>query len=283
MIKDMIAKLEADAEAEQSQKGWCDEQMAQAMEKRDTNIGAIEGDFASITESKATIATLNEEVETLTAEIADLYKALNEQTDMRKAESAENATTLKDAKAGKNAVTAAIQVLRDFYDNAFLQFVPEKAGADGKTVGDLAPKTGFGTGASSADYSGKQDGASGIIGLMEVIKSDFEGTIEATQDAETKAQEDYESYKTETTDSVSEKKDSMRTKKGEIAQTEAALFDFKDDLKEHTDLKKEALSELSKLKPSCVSTGSSYAERVARREQEIESLKNAKMLLTEMS
>jgi len=42
------------------------------------------------------------------------------------------------------------------------------------------------------------------------------------------------------------------------------------------------MDELAKLKPACVSTGSSYSERVARREQEIESLKNAYVILNEM-
>merc|ERR1719379_1859786 len=62
MIKDMVAKLEADAEAEQTQKGWCDEEMQKATE--------------------------TETSQTLTAEIAELYAALKEQTEFRAAEKA---------------------------------------------------------------------------------------------------------------------------------------------------------------------------------------------------
>merc|ERR1719265_1134258 len=43
MIKDMIAKLEADAAAEGDQKAWCDSEMEKATSKRDENIGNIEG------------------------------------------------------------------------------------------------------------------------------------------------------------------------------------------------------------------------------------------------
>jgi len=42
MIKDMIAKLQADASAESDQKQWCDEEIGKAMTKRDTNTGEVE-------------------------------------------------------------------------------------------------------------------------------------------------------------------------------------------------------------------------------------------------
>merc|ERR1719310_302075 len=115
MIKDLIAKLEADAEAEQDQKGWCDEEMEKATSKRDENIGAMEGDIASITKTTGEIDTLTREIAKLETEIADLYNALNEATAMRKAEKAENSKTVEDATAGLNAVKAAIKVLEDFY------------------------------------------------------------------------------------------------------------------------------------------------------------------------
>merc|ERR1719191_1782526 len=106
MIKDLIAKLEADAEAEQDQKGWCDEEMEKATSKRDENIGAMEGDMASITKTTATIDTLSREMAKLEIEIADLYKALNQATELRKSEKATNEKTVADATAGLNAVKA---------------------------------------------------------------------------------------------------------------------------------------------------------------------------------
>merc|ERR1719160_1581326 len=42
MIKDMVAKLEADAAAEGDQKAWCDSEMEKATSKRDENIGNME-------------------------------------------------------------------------------------------------------------------------------------------------------------------------------------------------------------------------------------------------
>jgi len=282
MIKDLIAKLEADAEAEQDQKGWCDEEMEKATSKRDENIGKMEGDMASIAKTSATIDQLTREIAELEVEIADLYKALNEATDLRKAQKATNDKTVADATAGLNAVKAAIKVLEDFY-GSFIQikasYKPPKGDADGNTVGDLAPDTGF----SNENYEGNQDAASGIMGLMAVIKSDFEGTISATKDEEKAAADEFKTFKSDTEGDLDQKKGSVDTKQGELKTAKADLVGYKDDLKNHGDLKKEALDELAKLKPACVGTGMDYAERVARREQEIESLKNAYLIFDDLS
>merc|ERR1719261_144508 len=110
MIKDLVAKLEADAAAEADQKAWCDEEMEKATSSRDENIGAMEGDLASKTSAEAKIAKLEEEIQELLAEIAELNKALNEATQLRNKENAENTKTLADANAGLAGVTKATQL-----------------------------------------------------------------------------------------------------------------------------------------------------------------------------
>jgi len=280
MIKDMVAKLEADAASESDQKQWCDDEMEKATSSRDENIGAMEGDLASKTKAESTIAKLKEEIAQLLQEIADLTKALNEATTLRGTEQRENQQTESDATAGLAGVNKAMKILKDFYDNAFVQtnahYKPPKGDADGNTVGDLAPDT------FSGDFAGNQDAATGIIGQLDVIKSDFEANIEATQNAEQDAADKFEEFKTESESDISEKEGLVKTKEGEVKSTTSDLSDHNEDLKEHTDLKVEALQELAKLKPACVDTGSDYAEQVARREQEIESLKNAYMIFDEM-
>merc|ERR1719420_1334241 len=182
LIKDLVAKLEADASAEADQKAWCDEEMEKSTSKRDENIGAMEGDLAAKTSAEAKIAKLEEEIATLTSEVAELTKALNEATQLRGQEKAENTKTLADANGGLAGVKKAMKILKDFYDNALIQtgtsYKPPKGDASGNTVGDLAPDT------FSGDFAGNQDAASGIIGQLDVIKSDFEANIDATKSAE---------------------------------------------------------------------------------------------------
>jgi len=278
LIKDMMAKLEADASAEADQKAWCDEEMEKSTSKRDENIGAMEGDLASKSSAEAKIAKLEEEIATLMSEVSELTKALNEATQLRGVEQKENTRVLADCTAGLAGVTKAMKILHDFYDNALIQtqYKPPKGDASGNTVGDLAPDS------FSGDFSGNQDAATGIIGQLDVIKSDFEANIDATKQAEDDAESAFQSYKSDTETDMETKEGEIKDKTGEKASTTGDLADYKDDLHTHTVLKADALKELAKLEPACVSTGNDYAEKVARREQEIESLKNAYLIFDEM-
>jgi hypothetical protein len=279
MVKDLIAKLEADAAAEQDQKGWCDDEMKKQTEARDEAIANVEGDLASKTSAESKIAKLTEEINELLIEIAEQKKALNEAQQLRSVESKDNAKTLKDAEAGLAGVKKAMKILKAFYDNALIQtkkYTPPKADADGNTVGDLAPDT------FEGDFSGNQDAASGIIGQLDVIKSDFEGTIDATKTAEAEAKDEFSSYKSEAESNISEKEGTVESKQAEVTTEKGNFADYKDDLSDHLKNKADALGELAKLKPACVDTGSDYAEKVARRNQEIEALKNAYVILDEM-
>merc|ERR1711985_95965 len=104
-----------------SQKSFCDEEMKKATEDRDTAIGDVETQSANIDKAKSKIAQLIEEIDTLSTEIADLRKGLFEATELRAAEKADNTKTIGDSEAGLEAVKDAIAVLKEFYDNAFIQ------------------------------------------------------------------------------------------------------------------------------------------------------------------
>merc|ERR1719207_446989 len=107
MIKDMVAKLEADAAAEADQKAWWYDEMKKAMDSRDTNIGEIEGDTAASTEADSKAKTLAEEINVLMQENADTTKGLKEATALRAEDAAQNAKTLEEANAGLAGVKKA--------------------------------------------------------------------------------------------------------------------------------------------------------------------------------
>merc|ERR1719263_318853 len=195
MIKDLVEKLKADAAAEQDQKAWCDSEMEKATSSRDENQGGRENDLANKAKAEATIAKLEEEIAGLLAEIADLKKALNEATELRVKDKAENTKTKADATAGLAGVNQAMKILHEFYDNALVQtgvsYKPPKSDASGNTVGDLAPPS------FEGDFHGNQDASVGIIGQLDVIKADCEANIEATDTAESDAESAFQAFKTE--------------------------------------------------------------------------------------
>merc|ERR1719473_2089257 len=97
LIKDLIAKLKADAKAEAEQKGFCDKGMLEATTARDEAKMTIEEKTADISENEAEKAELTSEINALQKAIAENKKALNEATELRDKERSENEKTLADA------------------------------------------------------------------------------------------------------------------------------------------------------------------------------------------
>jgi predicted nucleic acid-binding Zn-ribbon protein len=276
IIKDLIAKLQEDAENEATQKGFCDTNMAAAVSDRDTANAQIEEAMATISKLTAEKAQLQQDIEDLKKAIADNLKALNEATELRNAEKAENQATIETATEGKTAVDLAISILKDFYENAFIQtkkYVPPNADRSGMTVADKAPE------AFSGTYHGNQGQSKGILGLLDVILSDFERTIETTEDSEATAQASFDQFEADTKADNEDKENQIDTKEKRIADIEDELVETEEDKQDASTLKKNAIAELKKLKPMCVEGEETYEQRVAKREKEIQSLKDAMQML----
>jgi DNA repair exonuclease SbcCD ATPase subunit len=141
----------------------------------------------------------------------------------------------------------------------------------------MAPEDDFGT----SDYGGKTDASKSILGLLDVIKSDFEKTISDTESDEEAAADAYEQFKGDAQKSIDDKSDLKGTKEGDKTTAELDITQAEADLKAETTNLNNELEELEKLKPVCVESGATHAERTARREQEIEALKEALKILEE--
>merc|ERR1719158_2351463 len=142
-------------------------------------------------------------------------------------------------------------------------------------MGDM-PDAGF-----DGAYKGGQSGAKGIIGMMEVIRDDFARTIKFTEKAEKTAAKDFMEFETETKMSLAAKTNTNQAKSAELAETQDTIHADNESMVEEQKLLDKALQELLELQPACVPKVESYADRVAKREQEIESLKKALCTLDE--
>merc|ERR1719310_1444668 len=164
LITDMIATLEADAEADASQKAYCDKEISEATAKKDDLTAESDKLSTKIAQDKAASAKLKEEVATLQNELASMAKAKAEADKLRAEENAAYKTNSAEMKMGIEGVQKALSVLKEYYAKA------DKSHA-------------------SADGAG-----SGIIGLLEVCESDFtKGLTEMTAQEETVAA-DYKAY-----------------------------------------------------------------------------------------
>merc|ERR1719157_265552 len=246
MIKDLIVKLMEEANEEAEHKGWCDTELSTNEQTRKEKTEAVETLHAEIDELEASIAKLTEEITDLTKAVAELDAAVASATNIPEEEKAKNTVTIKDSQDAQTAVAQALGVLKDFYAKAAeaTSFVQEPEVFD-------------------EPYKGMGSENGGVVGMIEVIQSDF-----ARLEAETSAAE-AEAQKTKDIEHKSSKKQNQ----------EQSLQEKKTDLDGTQKELDAALAYYEKLKPSCVDAGVSYEDRVARRKEEIESLQEALRIL----
>merc|ERR1719375_1382242 len=269
MIQDLIARLEEEENAEAEHKAWCDEELHTNENTRKEKTEAVEMLHAEVDGLTAAIQKLEEELAETAAAISELAAAMKEATSLRQAEKAKNTATIADAKAAQEAVASALVVLKDFYEKA------AKATALVQTSSKAADPEIF---ESDADdkFTGQQGRSKGVIGLLEVIESDF-----ARLEAETSAAE--EEYDEFMTDSAVDK----ATKETDVEHISAKKQDFEQELQSQKDDLEDTQEELGaglkyfdKLKPSCINAKVSYEDRVAQRNEEIASLQEALKILS---
>jgi hypothetical protein len=273
LIQELIERLLQEAANEANQKGWCDKATADATQKRTYAADEIEGLNAKMAKLEALSAKLGEELKELEKDIKELTDAQAEAEKNRKEEKAENANTVSEAKAGLDAVKMAIDILDKFYKTSAKAKV-DLSLAQGPL--DDAPDAGFDNGEA---YQGAGGEAGGIIGMMEVIQSDFERTISETKKAEAQAEKEHLEFMTETSKSLAEKNVAKKEKTRLKDETDNNFNDAEDEMTSQTKILVTSIKELMELKAACVDTGMSYADRVAMREQEIASLKKALCIL----
>merc|ERR1719482_1254061 len=167
LIQEMIEKLEEEAAKEAAHKAFCDKEMSETKAKKEDKESEIEDLTTKIDKATAKIAKLTEEIATLEEELGAIAKAQKEADAIRTEEKAAWEAAKADYESGIEGVGMALKVLRDYYaekEEALIQAKHDKA-----------------TGA-----------ATGIIGMLEVVESDFTKSLAEGTAKEAMAVEEYE-------------------------------------------------------------------------------------------
>merc|ERR1719440_69463 len=121
------------------------------------------------------------------------------------------------------------------------------------------------------NFEGQQGSGGGVMGMLEVIESDFLRLKAETSADEKTAQREYDEFMKEATENK-EKKHEKETK----------LRLDKDKALESTSKKLDAANKyFDTLKPTCINTDVNFEERSAARKEEIKALKEAYSILDE--
>jgi len=268
MIKDLLVRLMEEANNEADHKAWCDEEISANKATRDTK-SAEASDLASRSdELQALEAKLSQEIADLHDAIASIDKAVGEATKARAEEKDANDATLRDARAAQAAVAQAIEILKEFQSRAAesTTFVQQTPAEDAPETFDKA-------------YTGMQGASGGVIGMLEVIESDFARLEANTVSSEEGAQGTFKKF---TEDSAVDKavmEKESRHKGFDKERTARSLHQARKDLEETQAELDAALEYYNRLRPSCIDTGNTYEDRVQRRREEIQSLQEALQIL----
>merc|ERR1719486_155488 len=263
----MIAKLEAEAKAEATEKAYCDEEMSKTEAKKSELDAEMSKLTSKIDLAAAKSAELKEDVKTLQAELATLSR---EQADMNSIRSEEKAAYDKakaDLELGISGVQKALGVLKDYYQGA--AFVQSTPSFDAFMQQPAAPK--------------KHDKASGaggsIIDILEVCESDFAKSLAAEEAEEADAIEVYEKTTQENKLSTTMKSQDVKYKTKEFKGLDKSISDLSGDRDTTNTELSAVLDYYAKIKGRCIAKPETYEERKARREAEINGLKEALSIL----
>jgi hypothetical protein len=259
LVEEMIAKLTAEAAEEADQKSFCDEEMSESKAKQADLSGKLDKISARISKAESGKAKLLEDIKMLENAISEIDAGQAEATKVRQEEHAEFLKASKDFKDSAAAVAKAIDVLSEYYSSAgFVQ-----------------------TSQPDASFGGaKGDVGSTIVSVLEVAESDFTSLLAESEADETSAQESYDKLTQENAITKATKTGDVKGKTSEVKQLEVALGNYKENKATTTEELDAVLTYLDKLKPQCETKVMSYADKKAKREQEIAGLKEALTILS---
>jgi len=268
MIKELLVKLMEEANEEADQHAYCTSELATNKKTREVRTAEVEQLTAQVDKLTSETATLATEIQQLSDSMAEVRGQQAEAQKLRNEEKKSNAQASADAKEAQLAVQQAIEVLRSFY-----------AGAGDASAAALLQSGSKGKKRAAEPYQGMQDGSTGVLGMLEVVLSDFARLDSETSSAEDQAEAAREKFMAESNEDLAVKGAEVEHKESKKQQKEELLRSSKKELGLTQEELSQALDYYDKLKADCVDDGLSYEERWQRRKEEIESLKQALRIL----
>lgn len=269
MLQTMVDRMEKDALEETTEQSYCDKEVKTNKATREEKTDAVATLQAEVDELNATIAKLGEDAVKLSDAISETTSAMNTATELRQKEKSNNDATVKDAKDAQKAVAQAIKVLGDFYSKAGTPSLVQRT-ARSASMASQAPKV-FG----DESYKGQQTAQGGVVGMLEVIQSDFARIEAETSAEETAAAKEHEGFMEESKVDKAVKLKDLEHTKSKKQEKESQIVSAEEDLKNTQKELDAAMTYFETLKPKCLDAGASYEERKARREEEIKQMQEA--------
>merc|ERR1719235_2945478 len=246
LITDLIARLEKEAAADATEKAFCDKEMGETRAKKADKEAEIEKLTTKLDQAKARSAQLKEEVATLQKELAKLQAEMDA---LRAKEKELYEKNRPEMEAGLNGVKLALKILREYYAKE-----------------DKSHEAAEGYGGS-------------IIGLLEVVESDFSKLLAEMIATEEAAAAEHEKQSKENEVAKATKEQDVKYKTQEFTALDKTIAELESDIAGVQEELDAVLEYLEKLKERCIAKPETYEYRKQRREAEIAGLKQALSIL----
>merc|ERR1719223_2485146 len=248
LVTDMLAKLQKEAEEDATQKAFCDKEMKDTKAKKEDKTAEVEKLSTKKEQKEAQSTKLKEDVATLQKELAEIASTQSEMDTLRSEEKATYEETKPELEKAVSGIQLALKTLKDYY-------------------------------AKAADHGSSEGAGGGVISLLEVAEADFSKNLSEVVAEEQVAVDAYEAQTKENGMTKLTKESDVKYKTKEAASLDKAVSELKTDLDGVQDELDAVNSAWASIKAQCVAKPETYAERKARREAEVEGLKNALEIL----
>jgi len=287
MIDEMVANLKKEQVDDDNKKTYCAEQFdASDDEKKalEREIGQLKASIASGNEA---IATLTEEIAALIAGIQALDKSVAEATANRKAEHEEYNELIASNSAAKEILGVAKNRLQKFYNPKLYKtttpppttapwapsFVQIREHVQGKADPGPPPET-FGAFVKQSEANG------GVVSMINLLIADLDKDMTEAEAEEKDAQADYETLMADSAEKRTADSKSLSEKQGAKADTEAAVEGHEDDKASATNSLGATNKYIASLHVECDWLLKYFDVRQQARADEMDSLRNAKAVLS---
>jgi len=309
MIDNMVTLLGKEQGDDDATKSMCDKDFEESAANKKATEEAIATSSASIAEMSENSATLASEIATLQDEIKALDKAVAEATEQRKNEHDDFLTYQSQSNAAVQLIEKAKNRMVKFYRPNLYKEAPKQELTDEEKIlassgrSDLiatdAPQMIAGTTQAVyvqlrlrgdavpppppetwGAYEKKEGKSNGVLALMDMLLKELKDeSVEAKHDEET-AQKDYEELMADSQASRADKAGSITSKESAKADLDVKTENAKEQKTSQQTELMNTEQYISQLHGSCDFIVANYDLRKAARANEIESLKNAKGVLS---
>jgi len=295
MIDDMVVLLGKQQTEDDNSKEFCEAEFDKAEDEEKaakTKLGQL---TAAMQEQSDGISSLMEELSVLKKGIGELDYAVAEATEQRKEEHAEYTEAVQMNEAAIGLVGKAKAKLAKFYNPAFVQkaaaasasfvqapqpfsFAQIKAHSDSEDLFAVAPPP------PPPDTFGgevkKNEKSAGVMGMMDGIVRDLENDVKDLEYEEKTAIKEYAELMADSQATRAANSKAIVDKTATKAETEGKLMETKEALAGAATDVKLAATTISDLHGSCDFIMQNYDMRKEARANEVDSLKNAKAVLS---